>query len=248
MNMQIKMSKTCWSLCVAGLLLMAGPQAMAATTQSLDKVVAIVDEDVVLESELRERMQSVLARLKGQYNDLPDESVLRKQVLEQLVLERIELGLAKRYEIKVEDAEIDQAIDRIAQKNQMNRDQLYADLKRQGLTVEGLRNQLRDEITISHLQQGVVSNRIKISQQEIDNFLASSDGKFATSPDYHIGLSHWPHPHCCTQLCRCRHHCGGREKGQRPPRKIKGWWRLCPIGNCQLQRPGSAAGRRHRLA
>jgi peptidyl-prolyl cis-trans isomerase SurA len=185
--MQIKLSKTCWSLCVAGLMLMAGHQALAAKAQSLDKVVAIVDEDVVLESELRDRMQSVLARLKGQYNELPDESVLRKQVLDQLILERIELGLAKRYEIKVEDAEVDQAIERISQKNQMTRDQLIADLKRQGLTMDGLRNQIRDEITISHLQQGVVSNRIKISQQEIDNFLASSDGKFATSPDYHIG-------------------------------------------------------------
>ncbi len=185
--MQIKLSKTCWSLCVAGLLLMAGPHAMAAKAQNLDKVVAIVDEDVVLESELRDRMQSVLTRLKGQYNELPEESVLRKQVLEQLILERIELGLANRYEIKVEEAEVDQAIDRIAQKNQMTHEQFIADLTRQGLTLEGLRRQIRDEITMNHLQQGVVSSRIKISQQEIDNFLASSDGKFATSPDYHIG-------------------------------------------------------------
>jgi peptidyl-prolyl cis-trans isomerase SurA len=102
-------------------------------------------------------------------------------------VERIELGLAKRYEVKVEDAEVDQALERVAQKNQMTQDQLIADLKRQGLTIDGLRSQLRNELTINHLQQGVVSNRIKISSQEVDNFLASSDGKFATSPDFHIG-------------------------------------------------------------
>jgi peptidyl-prolyl cis-trans isomerase SurA len=142
---------------------------------------------VVLESELNDRAQAVLQRLKGQYTQLPDEAVLRKQVLEQLIVERIEIGLAKRYEIKVEDEEIDQAIGRIREKNKMNDAQLEVDLKRQGLSLAGLRNQIRDELIINHLQQGVVSNRIKITPQEIDNFLASSDGKFATSPDFHIG-------------------------------------------------------------
>lgn len=186
--MQTRLTKKYYSLFLAALLL-AGPEAMAAKAVGLDRVVAIVDEDVVLESELNDRLQAVLSRLKGQYaqNQLPEEEVLRKQVLEQLIVERIELGLAKRYEIKVEEPEIDQAIDRIRDKSKMTNEQLAADLKRQGLSISGLRNQIRDEMTINHLQQGVVSNRIKISPQEIDNFLASSDGKFATSPDYHIG-------------------------------------------------------------
>lgn len=189
--MQIRLTKKYCSLFIAALLLGSPlwlvPQAMAAKPVGLDRVVAIVDEDVVLESELNDRMQAVLSRLKGQYTELPAEDVLRKQVLEQLVVERIELGLAKRYEIKVEEEEIDQAIDRIRDKSKMNAEQLVADLKRQGLSITGLREQIRNEITISHLQQGVVNNRIKVTPQEVDNFLASSDGKFATSPDYHIG-------------------------------------------------------------
>lgn len=154
---------------------------------SLDRVVAIVDKDVVLESELNDRKSSVLERLKGQYQQLPPEDVLNKQILEQLIVERIELGLAERYEIKVEEAEIDQAIDRVLQKNQITLAQLEADLKTQGLTLDGLRKQMRNELTISHLQQGVVNSRIKVTDQDINNFLASSDGKFATSPDFHIG-------------------------------------------------------------
>ena len=185
------MKKNC-SLLIAALLLAAPqlvPQAMAAKAVGLDRVVAIVDEDVVLESELNDRLQAVLSRLKGQYSEsqLPEESVLRKQVLEQLIVERVELGLAKRYEIKVEEDEIDQALERVREKGKMTNEQLAADLKRQGLSISGLRAQIRDELTINHLQQGVVSSRIKVSPQEIDNFLASSDGKFATSPDYHIG-------------------------------------------------------------
>ena len=189
--MQTSVIKKYSSLFIAALLmggsLLAASHAMAAKPIGLDRVVAIVDEDVVLESELNDRMQSVLDRLKGQYSQLPEEDVLRKQVLDQLIVERIEIGLAKRYEIKVEETEIDQAIDRIREKNKMTADGLVADLKRQGLTLAGLRNQIRDELTINHLQQGVVNSRIKITPQEVDNFLASSDGKFATSPDYHIG-------------------------------------------------------------
>jgi peptidyl-prolyl cis-trans isomerase SurA len=190
--MQSRLTKKYSSLFAAALLLVGsqaflGPQAMAAKAIGLDRVVAIVDEDVVLESELNDRAQAVLQRLKGQYTQLPDEAVLRKQVLEQLIVERIQIGLAKRYEIKVEDEEVDQAIGRIREKNKMNNEQLEVDLKRQGLSLVGLRKQIRDELIINHLQQGVVSNRIKIAPQEIDNFLASSDGKFATSPDYHIG-------------------------------------------------------------
>lgn len=184
--MQITVPTTYKNLFIASLLLL-GSQTFAAQTVGLDRVVAIVDEDVVLESELKERTESVLTRLKGQYTDLPDEAVLRKQVLEQLVIERIELGLAGRYEVKVEDDEIDQAIDRIREKSKMTAEQLEADLKRQGLSLAGLRKQIRDEIAINHLQQGVVSSRIKITPQEVDNFLASSDGKYATSPDYHVG-------------------------------------------------------------
>jgi len=189
--MQSRLTKKYSNLFIATLLLVGSqllvPQVMAAKAIGLDRVVAIVDEDVVLESELNDRTQAVLQRLKGQYTELPDEKVLSKQVLEQLIVERVQLGLAKRYDIKVEDEEINEAVSRVRERNNMNDEQLLADLKRQGLSLAGLRNQIHDELTINHLQQGVVNGRIKISEQEINNFLASSDGKFATSPDYHIG-------------------------------------------------------------
>lgn len=177
-----------WTLLLGGLILVNSQLGLAQSNSvSLDRVVAIVDKDVVLESELNDRKVSILERLKGQYQQLPSEDVLNKQILEQLIIERIELGMAERYEIKVDEAEIDQAIGRVLQKNQITLAQLEADLKTQGLTLDGLRKQMRNELTISHLQQGVVNSRIKVTDQDINNFLASSDGKFATSPDFHIG-------------------------------------------------------------
>lgn len=177
-----------WKLLLGGLVLATSQLSLAQSNAvSLDRVVAIVDKDVVLESELNGRKASIMERLQGQYQQLPPEDVLNKQILEQLILERIELATAERYEIKVDEAEIDEAIGRVMEKNQITLAQLEVDLKKQGLTLDGLRKQMRNELTISHLQQGVVNSRIKVTEQDINNFLASSDGKYATSPDFHIG-------------------------------------------------------------
>ena len=171
---------------IGGLLLLNAGFS-AAQTVMLDRVVAIVDEDLVLESELKTRTASVLERLQAQYNQLPPKEVLEKQILEQLILERVQLQLAKRYDIDPSAEEVDQAIGRIAQRNQMTMEQLAADLQRQNLSLDELRQQIKTELTINQLQQGVVNSRIRVTEQEIDNFLESTDGKFATSPDFHLG-------------------------------------------------------------
>jgi peptidyl-prolyl cis-trans isomerase SurA len=177
-----------WKVVLGSLLLIGSQLGMAQNgAVSLDRVVAIVDKDVVLESELNARKMSIMERLRGQYQQLPPEDVLNKQILDQLIIERIELGMAERYDIVIEESEIDQAIGRVLQKNEITLAQLDADLRSQGLDIEGLRTQMRNELTINNLQQGVVNSRIKITEQDINNFLASSDGKYATSPDYHIG-------------------------------------------------------------
>lgn len=170
-----------------GSLLFIGMQATQAQTVMLDRVVAIVDDDLVLESELNNRTLTVVERLQAQYGQLPPQEVLQRQILEQLVVERVQLQLAKRYDIDPGDAEVDQAIQRILQSNRITLPELEADLAREGMTVEALRKQIKTDLTINQLQQGVVNSRIRVTDQEIDNFLASTDGKFATSPDYRLG-------------------------------------------------------------
>lgn len=158
-----------------------------AQTVMLDRVVAIVDEDLVLESELKDRMHSVIERLKTQYSQLPPEDVLQKQILEQLIVERVQLQLALRYDIVPSEQEIDQAIGRILQTNRITEQQLIEDLQQQNMTLADLRKQVNNDITLNQLQQGVVNGRIRVTEQEVDNFLTSTDGKFATSPDFHLG-------------------------------------------------------------
>lgn len=170
-----------------GSLLLLGGQTALAQTVVLDKVVAIVDEDLVLESELNHRTATVMERLQAQYGQLPPQEVLQRQILEQLIIERVQLQLAGRYEIDPSDAEVDQAIQRILQSNRITMDMLENDLRREGMTLDGLRTQIKTDLTINQLQQGVVNGRIRVTEQEIDNFLASTDGKFATSPDYRLG-------------------------------------------------------------
>jgi len=170
-----------------GSYLLLGSHALVAQTVMLDRVVAIVDDDLVLESELKDRTASVVERLQAQYGQLPPDDVLQAQILEQLVLERVQLQLAKRYDIVPSEQEIDQAIGRIVQSNQITEEQLVADLRQQGMSMAQLRKQIATDLTINQLQQGVVNNRIRVTEQEVDNFLASTDGKFATSPDFRLG-------------------------------------------------------------
>ncbi len=178
--------RTLLTFIVSGALLLAGTQALAQTV-ILDRVVAIVDEDLVLESELFERMEAVVERLQAQYGQLPPEDVLRRQILEQLIIERIQLRLARLYDIEAGKQDVDDAIERVLESNRVTLAQLEEDLHRGGMDLAAFRRQIHTDLTINQLQQGVVNSRIRVTEQEVDNFLASTDGRFATSPDYRVG-------------------------------------------------------------
>ncbi|UZJ42874.1 peptidylprolyl isomerase [Marinimicrobium sp. C6131] len=169
-------------------LLLASPLALAET-EMLDRVVAIVGEDVVLESELEERLASIKARIQqsDSNQNLPPDSVLRDQILDQLILERLQMEMGRRFGIEVSDQQLDQTIARIMQTNNLTEAQLRADLESQGQTLEGFRDQIRREMWVNQIQQAVVNSRIDVNEQDIESFLASTDGKFATSPNYRLG-------------------------------------------------------------
>ena len=173
---------------VALLLALASSWAQAET-EMLDRVVAIVGDDVVLESELDERMAAIKARIaqSGNNQQLPPDSVLREQILDQLVLERLQMEMGRRYGIEVSEEQLDQTVQNIMRSNQLTEEQLRAELQGQGQTLEGFRDQIRREMWVNQIQQAVVNSRIEVNQQDIDSFLASTDGKFATSPNYRLG-------------------------------------------------------------
>lgn len=175
-------------LLLGGLLALTITGLSRAETQMLDRVVAVVNEGVVLESEFNERKNTILQRLQGQYNQLPPMDVLDKQILDALILEQLQLEEAARYGMEVSDQQLNGTLQQVVANNGMSTlDELSASLANDGLTLAHLREKIRRDMLLNQVQQGVVNSRIRVTEQEIDNFLASSDGKFATSPDYHLG-------------------------------------------------------------
>jgi peptidyl-prolyl cis-trans isomerase SurA len=159
----------------------------AAAPQKMDQVAAIVGKNVVTLSELNSRLAEIKSRPGAEKIKLPPDDILRKQVLDHLITESLQLASANRMGVKVSPEQVNAAMQNIAQKNRMTLEQFEAMLVSQGLSPAIMRARLQREITVQQVQRGVVTQRIKVSDLEIDNFLKSADAKFWISPEYHIG-------------------------------------------------------------
>lgn len=168
------------------LCLALASQAFAAP-QKLDQVAAIVGKNVVTLSDLNSRVAEIKNRPDAEKIKLPPDDVLRKQVLDHLITESLQLASANRMGVKVSPEQVNAAMTNIAQKNRMTLEQFEAMLVSEGLSPAVMRQRLQREITVQQVQRGVVTQRIKVSELEIENFLKSADAKFWISPEYHIG-------------------------------------------------------------
>ncbi|WP_315388652.1 peptidylprolyl isomerase [uncultured Stenotrophomonas sp.] len=158
-------------------------QVLAQQTQSLDRIAAIVDEDVVLQSELDRAVQNIKAQYAGRENQLPPDDVLNRQVLERLVLVKLQVARAEGSGIKVSDQELNQALNSIAQQNGSNLDALRQRLAADGLDFNDFRNSVRDEITVQRLRQSFAQSRISVSEGEVD---AALKQEATAGTQYHL--------------------------------------------------------------
>ncbi len=156
-----------------------------AQRQVLDKVVAIVDEGVVLQSELDERIDEVRANAANGGQALPPAGELRTQLIESLIVENLQMQLANRMGIRYDDDTINNVMANIAEQNNMSFDDYVATLETAGRYVS-TREQIRRELMLRDLQRGMVNRRINITDQEIDNFLNSEMGRVSMAPDYYV--------------------------------------------------------------
>ncbi|MCP1622096.1 peptidyl-prolyl cis-trans isomerase SurA [Pseudomonas nitroreducens] len=152
----------------------------------LDRVVAIVDNDVVMQSQLDQRLREVRTTIQKRGAPLPPEHVLTQQVLERLIIENIQLQIGDRSGVRITDEELNQAMGTIAQRNNMSLDQFRAALSHDGLSYDEAREQVRREMVISRVRQRRVAERIQVSEQEVQNFLASDLGKIQLSEEYRL--------------------------------------------------------------
>src|SRR5579863_4160206 len=137
----------------------------------LDRIAAIVNDGVVLSSDLDVQVETVSERLRAQKLDLPPQNVLRQQVLERLVVQEIQLQRAQHDGVKVSDETLNAALADVARRNNMTLSQLPQALAEQGLDYGAYREELRKEITLTMLRQRDVLDRISITPKEIDQYL-----------------------------------------------------------------------------
>ena len=152
----------------------------------LDQIAAIVDDDIITRSEVAERAKAIRAQAANP-DSLPSDDILTEQIVERLVVESLQLQMARRAGVRVSDAELNEAMARIASQNKLSLEQFRQALTTDGISYRGMRQQIAREIMIGRVQQGVMNNRIEISEQAIDDFLSSDAGRELTADEYRVG-------------------------------------------------------------
>ena len=161
------------------------PVGFSQVTQ-LDSVIAIVDEDIILASEVSERIEQIKISAEQRGITLPDDETVLQETLDRLILESIQLQLADRYGVRVPDAQLDQSMARIAAQNGMTPEQFRDALSQTGQSYIEMRSSIRDELAIQRVQQGSVMQDINITEKEIDNFMVTEEGLALTEPEYRV--------------------------------------------------------------
>ncbi|MCI0400969.1 MAG: peptidylprolyl isomerase [Gammaproteobacteria bacterium] len=154
--------------------------------EPLDSIVAVVNDDVIMQSELENRTRTVEAQLKHNGTAIPPQLVLQKQVLERLILMKLQLQLAQSTGIRVDDDTLNRAIGRIAENNGMSLSQFREILERDGYNFAAFREDMRDEITITQLRQRQIDNQITVTDREIDNLLSTQKNQGDVNAEYHL--------------------------------------------------------------
>lgn len=189
--MHFNLRKNMVGLCTA-LLLSTAAQAQMV---ELDRVAAIVDNDVIMASQVEERMNTIRAQLADSGTaELPPADVIRNQVMDRLVLESIQLQMGERAGIQIDDATLNQTMQQLAERNGVSLEQFRAVLERDGISYNHAREQVRRELIINRVRQRRVAERIEVSDQEVRNFLNSEMGRYQTSADYRLAMIVLPVP------------------------------------------------------
>jgi len=164
----------------------APSSAASAAPRPLDRIIAVVNDQAITESELDVRTRIAVAQLRRQNIQLPPEAVLRRQVLERMIVDRAQLQQARESGVRVDDATVNAAVARIAEQSGMSLPQFRDRLEKEGVSFARFRNDVRDDIIITRLRDREVDSRIQISEGEIDNFLAEQAGVSAGAVEYNL--------------------------------------------------------------
>src|SRR5438552_665280 len=149
--------------------LLAAPLAHGVTL--VDRIVAVVNKEVITYSELSEAVGMAERQLRRQGTPAPERTVLERQMLERLILDKAQLQMARESGIRVDELQLDRAVERIAQSNNMTLADFRRTLESDGVSFDGWRNDVRQQMLMARLREREVENRVQVSETEIDVFL-----------------------------------------------------------------------------
>jgi peptidyl-prolyl cis-trans isomerase SurA len=163
------------------LLLLALPAS--AQRVSMDKVIAIVDDDVILQSDLDARIGDIVQQARANNQPIPPLNEVSEQIMETLIVESLQMQLAARASVRFDDDTLNRVMGQMAEQSNMTFD-VYVNTLEEAGVYRRTREQVRRELTLREIQRGMVNNRISITDQEIDNFLNSEMGRTVMAANY----------------------------------------------------------------
>ncbi len=172
-----------WML-VLGMLLSV--HVFAEEPQMLDYVVAVVNDEVIVYTELQEQVRQTRTRLTAQNISLPSDAEFERQVLENMIMMRLQLQLAQRTGVEVDDTTLNETLRNLARQDQLSLEAFREQKEREGVSFVKYREDVRDELLVRRLQQRQVVSRINITDKEIENFLANQLQQGAINSEYHL--------------------------------------------------------------
>lgn len=173
----------------------ASAQDRRARPALLDRIVAVVNNEVITRSELDDRIRIALQQLRAQSEQPPSAEVLERQVLERMIADRAQLQFAKESGITVDPGQIDRAVERVAAANKVSLTEFRRALERDGISMEQLRDDLRIELVLQRLREREVDSKIQVSEIDIDNYLAEG-----TAPEVKGGPVEWNIAHILVRV------------------------------------------------
>ncbi len=160
--------------------------ASSVFAQELDRVAVIVNDGVVLESDIQQKMSEFKknATLNGQ--KIPSDEVLREDVLDELIISELQLQIADKVGIKISDEELNVTVKRLAQQNNLDIEAFIKVVEERGDSYSELREEIRKSLKINRVQQGRIQNKIQISREELDNFLNTEEAQNQLGPELKV--------------------------------------------------------------
>ena len=161
-------------------------QAPAARIALIDRIVAVVNKEVITQYDLAERLNRVLKELQQRETSLPDHGEIERQMLERLIIEKVQLQYAQETGVRVDDLELDRTVNRVAEGNKLSLSEFRQTLERDAIGFDRFREELRNEILMNRLRDREVTGKITVSEGEIENFLLEQGERKDTATEYKL--------------------------------------------------------------